>query len=116
MRILLCLAFVCAHAATVAAAPVSPDQDEQLKSGIAGEYRLESGRSVRLSLVGESLYIELNNVDRRELHPVGPNLLASNDGALTVQYLPEGPTERIHIRHERFPAGHPIGIVRMVGR
>lgn len=84
MRTLLCFTFVCAHAATVVAAPVSPDQDEQPKSEIAGEYRLETGRSVRLSLLGENLYIELNNVDRRELHPVGPNLLASSDGALTV--------------------------------
>jgi hypothetical protein len=116
MRILPCLAFACAHAIADAATPTDPVQGEQLKSEIAGEYRLETGGDVRLSLVDERLYIELNNIDRKELRPVGPNLLVSNDGALTVQYMPEGPTERIQIRHERFPAGHRLGLYHMFGR
>jgi hypothetical protein len=116
MRTLPCLVFACAHAAAVAAAPVDRARGEELKSDIVGEYRLESGRSVRLLLLDETLYIDLDNIHRRALYPVAPNLLASRDGALTVRYLPEGPTERILIRHERYPANRQIGIYRMFGR
>jgi hypothetical protein len=116
MRTLLCLVFACAHAAAVAATPVDRARGEELKSDIAGEYRLETGRSVRLSLLDGTLYIDLDNAHRRALYPVAPDLLASRDGALTVQYMPDAPTERIRIRHERYPANRRIGIDRVSGR
>jgi hypothetical protein len=119
VRTLLCLVFACAHAAAVAAVaatPVDRARGEEIRSDIAGEYRLETGRSVRLSLLDGTLYIDLDNAHRRALYPVAPNLLASRDGALTVQYMPDGETERILIRHERYPADRRIGIYRMFGR
>lgn len=116
MRTLFCLLFACTLAAAVAAAPIGRGEAEDLKRDIAGEYRLETGRSVRLSVLDGTLYIDLNNAQRKALHPVAPNLLASRDGSLTVEYLPEGQAERIRIRHERFPAGHRIGMLRPAGR
>jgi hypothetical protein len=116
MRTLLCLVFACAHAAAAAATPVDRAEGEELKSDIAGEYRLETGRSVRLSLLDGTLYIDLDNIHRKALYPVAPHLLASRDGVLTVQYMPDGPTERIRIRHERYPANRHIGVYRMFGR
>ena len=116
MRTLLCLVFACTQAAAVAAAPIDRGDAEDLKHDIAGEYRLETGRSVRLSVVDGTLYIDLNNADRKALHRVAPDLLASRDGSLTVEYLPEGSVERIRIRHERFPAGRRFGMLRSAGR
>lgn len=114
MRTLLCLLVACTQAA--AAAPIDRGDAEDLIHDIAGEYRLETGRSVRLSVLDGTLYIDLNTTDRQALHPVAPNLLASRDGSLTVQYLPEGQAERIRIRHERFPAGQRVGMLRAAGR
>ena len=116
MRTLLCLVFVfaCTHAA--AATPLERSQAQQLKYEVAGEYRLETGRSVRLSLVDQQLYIDLNKRYRRALHSVRPNLLALRDGALTVRYILDGPAERILIRHERFSSKRRIGEERWVGR
>ena len=99
-----------------AAAPVDHGQAEQLKHDVAGQYRLDSGRDVVLSLIGQRLYIDLNRGYRRELHPVAPNLLASRDGALTVEYVDEDGAERILVRDVRFPAGTRLGEQRWYGR
>jgi hypothetical protein len=115
MRTLLCLVFACTQA-TAAAAPIDRGEAEDLKHDIAGEYRLETGRSVRLSVLDGTLYIDLNNAERKALHPVAPNLLASRDGSLTVQYLPEASVERIRIRHDGFRAGQGLGMVRTARR
>lgn len=116
MRTLLCLVFACVHAAAAAATPIDRRQAEQLKYEIAGQYKLDTGRSVLLSLVDEKLYIDLNRSYRRELRPVAPNLLASRDGSLTVEYIVGGPAERILIRHAQFPANRRIGEDRWFGR
>ena len=55
MRALLCLALISSTA--LAAAP----EAEQLKTDIAGQYRLETGREVRLTLVDDRLYLDLNH-------------------------------------------------------
>ena len=124
MRSLLCLVLACANA--VAAAPIDRGDAEDLKHDIAGEYRLETGRSVRLSVLDGTLYIDLSKTDRKALYPVAPNLLVSRDGSVTVRYLPEGQAERIRIRHDRirhdrirhdhYPAGQGLGMMRPSGR
>ena len=114
MRSLLCLVLACANAAF--AAPIDQGDAENLKHDIAGECRLETGRSVRLSVLDGTLYINLNKAERKALYPVAPNLLVSRDGSVTVRYLPEGEAERIRIRHEHFPAGQRLGMMRPAGR
>lgn len=115
MRILPCLIFACLHATAIAAAPISSGEATQLKYDVEGEYRLENGNSVRLSVIDGRLYLDLNRWYRKELQAVAPNLLASRDGIVTVEYLPDGPTEHIRIRHERYPVGRRIGEVRWFG-
>lgn len=114
MRPLLCLVFACVHAA--AATPIDNAQSRQLKYEIAGVYKLETGRSVRLVHVDEKLYIDLNRTYRRELRAVAPNLLASRDGKLTVHYMPQGSDRHILLRHEGFPAHRRLGEDGWLGR
>ena len=114
MRILPCLILACAQA-TAAATPISSGEATQLKYDVEGEYRLENGNSVRLSVVDNRLYIDLDRSYRKELQAVAPNLLASRDWLVTVHYMPDGGTKRIRIRHERYPAGRRIGEVRWSG-
>ncbi|MFC4933254.1 hypothetical protein [Massilia sp. GCM10023247] len=111
MRALLCLALVPAALATAAFAsgPISRGDAMDLKRDIAGEYRLENGRDVRLALVEDRLYLDLNRHYRREVEPIAENVLASRDGSLTVQYLPDGPSDRIVIRHPELPANARLG-------
>ena len=109
MRTLLCFFLACTQAAAIAATPLDDGQAAQLKSDIVGEYRLEGGRNVRLWLIEDRLYIDLNGSYRKELRPVAPNLLASRDGVLTVEWLPDSGTERIRIRHENYPPQRRLG-------
>jgi len=119
MRTLLCFILACTQAAAGAAAPVDHVQAAQLsaqiKARIAGDYLLASGRSVRLSVIDERIYIDLNGSYRKELRPVAPNLLASRDGVLTVEWLPDSGTERIRIRHENYPHQRRLGEQRWAG-
>ncbi|KQQ88962.1 hypothetical protein [Massilia sp. Leaf139] len=111
-----CLLSALACAQPTVAQPIERQPDVQLKAGVASAYRLESGRSVRLTLVEDKLYIDLDNLYRRELRAVGPNLLASHDGTLTVEFMPDDPVERIRIRHTGYPAGREVGEVRWLDR
>lgn len=70
---------------------------------------------MRLSLVDGRLYLDLDRLRRKEVQAIAPNLLASRDAMVTVQYLPDRTTPRIRIRHERYPAGRRIGEVRWFG-
>jgi hypothetical protein len=103
------------------AAPAAPAQAalrptlEQI-SQLEGVYGLADGRRVRIVQADDRLYAELDKNRRLELFAAGPDTVASRDGALTVQYMPEGPTERIRIRHERYPASQQIGVYRVFGR
>jgi hypothetical protein len=115
MRILPCLILACAQASAAAATPISSGEATQLIHDVAGEYRLDTGRSVRLSVVDDRLYIDLDRSYRKELEAVAPNLLASRDGLVTVEYMPDGGAERIRIRHERYSASRRIGEVRWPG-
>ena len=119
MRTLLCLAFVSSTAfcsSALAAAPMDRADAEDLKDAVAGEYRLASGLDVRLSLVDQQLYADLNRHYRKRVFPVSPNLLSSHDGNLTIEYLPDGPIERIVIRHQRFPEGQRLGERSWLGK
>jgi len=119
MRALLCLAFVSSTAfcsSALAAAPMDRADAEDLKDAVAGEYRLASGLDVRLSLVDQQLYADLNRHYRKRVFPVSPNLLSSHDGNLTIEYLPDGPVERILIRHQRFPEGQRLGERSWLGK
>ena len=110
MRALLCLALMSAFASTaLAATPISRGDAIDLKNDIAGQYRLENGRDVRLTLMDEKLYLDLNRFYRRELLPIADKMLASRDGRLTVQYMPDGPVERILIQHPELPASVRLG-------
>lgn len=115
MRILPCLILACAQAAAAAATPIGSGDAMQLKYDVEGDYRLENGNRVRLSVVDGRLYLDLDRSYRKELQVVAPNLLASRDGLVTVQYMPDSATERIRIRHERYPAGRRIGELRLPG-
>ncbi|MDB5793272.1 MAG: hypothetical protein JWQ80_3296 [Massilia sp.] len=110
MRALPCLALISAFASTaLAAAPISRGDAAELKLDIAGQYRLENGRDVRLTVMDERLYLDLNRSYRKELLPVGDKVLASRDGRLTVQYMPDGPVERILIQNPELPASVRLG-------
>ena len=89
---------------------------QDLKDAVAGQYRLASGLDVRLSLVDQQLYADLNRHYRKRVFPVSPNLLSSQDGNLTIEYLPDGPVERILIRHQRFPQGQRLGERSWLGK
>jgi len=107
MRALLCLALVSSTA--LAATPISRGEATQLKDDIAGQYKLETGRDVRLTLVDDRLYLDLNRNFRKELLPVAERTLASRDGRLTVQYMPDGPVDRILIKHPGLGADVRLG-------
>lgn len=107
MRTLLCLAFVSSTA--FAATPIDRAEAEDLRADAAGVYRLDTGMDVRLTVVDQQLYLDLNRHYRRQLHPVSSNLLSSSDGRLTVEYLPDGPFERIFIRHGGLPPNERLG-------
>jgi hypothetical protein len=110
MRALLCLALMSAFASTaLAATPISRGDAIDLKNDVAGQYRLENGRDVRLVLTDDKLYLDLNRYYRKELLPIGDKMLASRDGRLTVQYMPDGPVERILIQHPALPASVRLG-------
>lgn len=114
MRALLCLAFVSSTA--FAATPIDHVEAEDLKEAAAGFYRLDSGRDVRLALVDQRLYVDLNRRYRKQVYPVSDNLLSSRDGRLTVEYLPEGPVERIFIRHVGLSPNEQLGETSWIGK
>ena len=114
MRALLCLAFVSSTA--FAAVPLDRGDAEDLKDAVAGQYRLPSGLDVRLRLVDQQLYVDLNRHYRKQVFPVSENLLSSRDGDLTVEYLPDGPVERILIRHAHFPLNQRLGERNWLGK
>jgi len=119
MRALLCLAFVSSTAffsSALAAVPMDSGDASDLKYAVAGVYRLPSGLDVRLRLVDQELYVDLNRHYRKQVFPVSPNLLSSRDGNLTIEYLPDGPIERILIRHQRFPEGQRLGERSWLGK
>jgi len=119
MRAVLCLAFVSSAAfvsSTLAAVPIDRAEGADLKDAVAGQYRLASGLDVRLRLVDQDLYVDLNRNYRKLVVPVASNLLSSRDGKLTIEYLPDGPVERILIRHQRFPAGQRLGERSWLGK
>lgn len=110
MRTVLCLALISTLASTAhAAPPISSGDAMDLKNDIAGHYRLENGRAVRLTLMDQNLYLDLNRHYRTELLPVADKVLASHDGKLTVHYMPDGPAERILIQHPELPANVRLG-------
>lgn len=112
MRTLLCLALVSTTtfaAASLAGTQISRGTATELKHDIAGHYRLDNGRAVRLTLVDDKLYLDLNRSYRKELKPVTDKVLASRDGRLTVQYITDGPVERILIQHPGLPASVRLG-------
>ena len=118
MRTLLCLALIPTTLATalaalalpaLAASPISAGDAVELKYDVEGHYQLENGRAVRLTMVEDRLYLDLNRSFRKELQPVGDRVLASRDGKLTVQYMPDGPVERILIQHPGLPASVRLG-------
>jgi len=114
MRALLCLAFVSSTA--FAAVPMDSGDEVDLKYAVAGQYRLPSGLDVRLRLVDQELYVDLNRHYRKQVFPVSENLLSSRDGSLTVEYLPDGPVERILIRDARFPYNQRLGERSWLGK
>jgi hypothetical protein len=125
MRTLLCLALLStalasatlpAAASAANATSISRGDAEELKQDAAGEYRLDNGRRVRLALVEDRLYLDLKRGYRRELVPVAEGVLASHDGRLTVQYMPNGPVEQIFIQHAGLPGGARLGEVSWRGR
>lgn len=103
-------------APSVAYPAISRGDAMDLKHDIAGHYRLDTGRDVRLTLIEDRLYLDLNRHYRRELQPVADRLLASRDGRLTVEYMPDGPVERILIRHPGLPSGTRLGEASWRGR
>jgi hypothetical protein len=114
MRALLCLALVSSTA--LAATPISRGDAAQLKDDIAGQYRLETGRDVRLTLVDDRLYLDLNRNFRKELLPVAQRTLASRGGRLTVEYMPDGPVDRILIKHPGLGTEVRLGEANWRGR
>ncbi|MET0980765.1 MAG: hypothetical protein ABWY02_01595 [Telluria sp.] len=132
MRALLCLAFASSVASTACAStaqvsttqipaallstPLSLGDAIDLKNEVEGQYRLENGRDVRLVQMDQKLYLDLNRYYRRELLPVADKVLASRDGKLTVQYMPDGPVERILIQHPALPANMRLGESSWFGR
>lgn len=119
MRALLSLALIPAALVSAAFAPaaladmpISDDAAWRLKQEIAGQYRLETGRDVRLTLIGDDLYLDLNRHYRAKLLPVADNMLASRDGRLTVRYMPDGRVDEILIRHPGLPPRTRIGELR----
>lgn len=92
-----------------AATPISLGDAIGLKNDIAGQYRLENGRDVRLTLLDHKLYLDLNRYYRKELLAIDGKLLASRDGRLTVRYIQDGPVERILIQHPGLPASVRLG-------
>ncbi|WP_312551641.1 hypothetical protein [Massilia sp.] len=113
MRALLCLAF--ASSTAFAAAPMDLGAAMDLKRDVVGQYRLDSGLAVRLQLIDDELYLDLNRRYRKHLLPVEENLV-SRDGNVTVEYFPDGPVERILIRHERLPSRLPLGERSWLGK
>jgi len=67
MRALFCIALVSSTA--FAAVPMDHGDAEDLKYAVAGEYRLASGLDVRLNLVDQQLYMDLNRHYRKQVFP-----------------------------------------------
>ena len=114
MRALLCLAFVSSTA--LAATPMDRGEARDLMDAAAGLYRLDTGRDVRLRMVDEQLYVDLNRHYRKRVFPVSENLFSSRDGSLTVEYLPDGPEERIVIHHTGLSPKQRLGEHSWIGK
>ena len=77
---------------------------------------LFDGSNCGLRLVDRQLYVDLNRHYRKQVHPVSENLFSSDDGRLTVEYLPDGPVERIFIRPAGLPSNERLGETSWLGK
>jgi hypothetical protein len=72
----------------------------QQRGDLEGTYQLENGQRVRVIALDERLYVEVGRY-RKELVMVAPNRFASRDGAVSMQFQPEAPGERIVLGYRR---------------
>lgn len=80
------------------AAHAAPGSDlratAQQRADLEGSYRLETGQLAQVFSLDDRLYIEVGR-HRKELVLVAPDRFASRDGAVSMQFAPAAPGERI---------------------
>jgi len=94
------LATLAMLAATAAATAAAGSGTAQQRGDLEGTYQLENGQRVRVFELDERLYVEVGRY-RKELVMVAPNRFASRDGAVSMQFQPEAPGERIVLGYRR---------------
>lgn len=60
-----------------------------------GVYALEDGRKVRLTVLDDRLYVDLNQRDRRALVAVSENLFVTRHNEVTVERRPDASGELV---------------------
>jgi len=80
---------------------------EQLHE-LQGTYRLANGRKLQLSASDDRMYASLNGRDLIELVATAENTLSSKDGAISVNYQPQQPSEELRVSYSSaLPAAAP---------
>jgi hypothetical protein len=72
----------------------------QQRMDLEGTYQLDNGQRARVFELDQKLYVELGR-HRKELVLVAPNRFGSRDGAISLQFQPEAPGERIVLGYRR---------------
>jgi len=72
----------------------------QQRMDLEGTYKLENGQRARVFELDQRLYVELGRY-RKELVLVAPDRFASPDGAISLQFQPDAPGERIVLGYRR---------------
>ena len=90
--------------AVSASATAAPESElratAQQRMDLEGTYQLENGQRARVFELDQRLYVELGR-HRKELVLVAPDRFASRDGAISMQFQPDAPGDRIVLGYRR---------------
>jgi hypothetical protein len=103
----IALAFTALLAVTVSASAADLRATAQQRMDLEGTYQLENGQRARVFELDQKLYVELGR-HRKELVLVAPNRFASPDGAISMQFQPDAPGERIVLGYRSDRGGMPV--------
>lgn len=82
-----------------APAPATYLIDAAQQHELEGVYKLSNGKTLRLTMVDDRLYADLNRKTRVALAPIGPNTFASANGAISIVYQGEPSRGNIVLRY-----------------
>jgi len=95
LRIVLAATALLTITLTAPAFPADPElrSTAQQRLDMEGTYLLENGQRAKIFELDNRLYIDIERRHRKELLLVAPDLFASPDRSVTVQFQPNQPDE-----------------------